>query len=222
MTVNEMITSFLVYYDRITSFSAPGYENSEKLLFLNNGQDDFIKDRMFGQNFQPPAFEDNQKRVADLRTLITSGALSYTSTDALGLRQYTLPADFLYSIKAFATCTRTGYPIIGTGELMECNFVKSEEIGKLLNTTYNRTHFIKPFISISGTSVHLIVDRFTTNTALTLHYIKKPAALIVGGSCDLPVHTHQEVVEIAVRQALQVLQDPRWNTAVSEEKLKSN
>ncbi|KKP51373.1 MAG: hypothetical protein UR43_C0022G0011, partial [candidate division TM6 bacterium GW2011_GWF2_33_332] len=74
-----MIESFLLYYDRITSFSAPGYQTAEILVFLNNAQDDFIKDRMFGQNFQPPAFEDNQRRVADLRTIVTNLALTYVS-----------------------------------------------------------------------------------------------------------------------------------------------
>jgi hypothetical protein len=222
MTVNQMIESFLVYYDRITSFSAPGYQPGEILLFLNNGQDDFIKDRMFGPNFQPPAFEENQKRVADLRTLVTSNSLTYTTTDTIGLRQYTIPTDFLYPIKPYALCTRSGYPVITSGELMECKPVKSDQVGKLLNSTYNKTYFIKPYYTITGTSLHLIIDRFTTNTSIILHYIKKPTELVTGGSCDLPIHTHQEIVEISVRQALQVLQDPRWQTAVAEDKLKSN
>lgn len=221
MTVDQMISSFLIYYDRITSFSAPGYLPSEQLLFLNNGQDDFIKDRMFGKNFQPPAFEDNQRRVADLRTLITIGSLTYTTTDAQGLRQYTIPSDFMFSIKAFATCTRTGYPTVTNAENFECKPIKSEEIDKFINKTSNRTHFLRPLLTISGLSVHLIVDRFTTNTALILHYIKKPTALAVGGNCDLPTHTHQEIVDIAVRQALQATQDPRWQTSVQEEQLKS-
>jgi hypothetical protein len=147
MTVDQMMEAFLVYYDRITSFSAPGYQPSEQLLFLNNAQDDFIKDRMFGQNFQPPAFEDNQRRVADLRTIVTSGNLTYVSQDVHGARQYTIPADFMFSIKAFAVCTRTAYPIISSSEEFECNFIKSEEVGKFISTTYNKTHFIKPVVS---------------------------------------------------------------------------
>jgi hypothetical protein len=223
MTVDQMIESFLVYYDRITSFSAPGYEEYEKLLFLNNAQDDFIKDRMFGQNFQPPAFEDNQRRVADLRTLIvTPTALVYSSTDLLGARQYTLPANFMFHIKAHAICTRSNYPIVSSSEYFECNFIKSDQVEKVLNSTANKTHFVKPFIAISGSVVKLIVDRFTTNTGLSLQYLKMPTALIVGGTCDLPAHTHQEIVDMAVRQALQVLQDPRWQTSVQEEKIKSN
>ena len=223
MTVDQMIESFLIYYDRITSFSAPGYETDEILLFLNNAQNDFIKDRMFGQNFQPPAFEDNQRRVADLRTLVVAPTdLVYTSVDLLGSRQYTLPANFMFHIKAHAICTRSNYPIVASSEYFECNFIKSEQVEKVLNSTANRTHFLKPFITISGTTVKLIVDRFTTNTGLSLQYLKTPTALISGGSCDLPVHTHQEIIDMSVRQALQVLQDPRWQTSVQEEKIKSN
>jgi hypothetical protein len=222
MTVDQMIESFLLYYDRITSFSAPGYETSEILIFLNNAQDDFIKDRMFGSNFQPPAFEDNQRRVADLRALVKIGGLVYQSNDTYGARQYILPTDFMFAVKALAVCTRTGYPSISSSEYIECNFIKSEEIGKFVNTTYNKTHFLKPYVSIAGTLVHLIVDRFTSNTELTLYYLQKPTVLIEGGSCDLSTHTHQEIVDMAVRQALQAIQDPRWTSSVQEEKIKSN
>lgn len=222
MTVNQMIESFLVYYDRITSFSAPGYQTAEIVLFLNNAQDDFIKDRTFGQNFQPPAFEDNQRRVADLRALSTITNPAYSAIDTLGCRLYTLPTDFLFAIKCIATCTRTGYPLVTASELFECSFIKTEEISKLISTVHNKTHFLKPYCTIAGTYIKIIVDRFTFNTAITLEYLKKPTALIAGGNCDLATHTHQEIVDIAVRQALQVLQDPRWQTAVTEEKLKSN
>jgi hypothetical protein len=222
MTVNEMLESFLVYYDRITSFSAPGYEAVEKLLFLNNAQNDFIKDRMFGQNFQPPAFEDNQRRVADLRTLVTSLNLIYVSQDSHGARQYTIPVDFMFAIKAYAICSRSAYPVILSSEEFECRFIKSEEVGKFLSTTYNKTHFLKPVISISGLYAKVIVDRFTTNSTLSLQYIKKPMILAENGICDMPVHTHQEIVDMAVRQALQAIQDPRWQSSVTEEKIKSN
>jgi hypothetical protein len=221
MTVNEMISSFLIYYDRITSFSAPGYKDSEKLLFLNDAQADLIKDRMFGKNFQPPAFEGNQKRVADLRTLIKVDGLDYNSQDTFGSRQYTIPADFLYPIKAFAGCTRSNHPVVNTTELFECIFIKTEDIGRVTNSTVNRTHFIKPYLSISGQYVNLIVDSFTTNTELNLHYIMKPSVLIAGGACNLPEHTHQEIVDIAVRRALKTIGDPRWETSVAEDKLKT-
>jgi hypothetical protein len=177
---------------------------------------------MFGKNFQPPAFEDNQKRVADLRTLIVIANLTYSGNDSIGARQFTVPTNFMFAIKALAQCTRSAYPVISSSEYIECNFIKSEETGKFINTTYNRTHYLKPYITISGTSAHLIIDRFTINTVLTLHYIKIPTALIANGSCDLPIYTHQEIIDLAVRQALQATQDPRWQTSVAEEKIKTN
>lgn len=223
MTVNGMIASFLAYYDRITSFSAPGYLTDEILLFLNSAQDDFIKDRMFGQNFQPPAFEDNQKRVADLRTLVTlSTALTYTSNDINGARQYTIPSNFMFAIKANATCTRTNYPLISSAENFGCRFIKTEEFEKLFNTTYNKTHFLRPFTTISGTVLKIMGDRFTTITNVYLQYLRVPSALVEDGTCDLPAHTHQEIVDISVRQALQAIQDPRWQSQVQEEKLKTS
>lgn len=222
MTVDQMIESFLVYYDRITSFSAPGYNTAEILLFLNNAQNDFIKDRMFGQNFQPPAFEDNQRRVADLQILVDNTLLSYVSQDSYGARQYSLPTLFMFAIKVNAQLTRSGYPVIASAEDIECKLIKTEEFGKFFNSTVNRTHFLKPVAAISGTYVKVLPDRFTTISAVRVQYVKTPTVLASAGACDLPAHTHQEIVDMAVRQALQATQDPRWQSSVAEEKIKSN
>jgi hypothetical protein len=222
MTVNEMLESFLVYYDRITSFSAPGYEAAEKLLFLNNAQNDFIKDRMFGQNFQPPAFEDNQRRVADLHTLINRWGLVYSGNDTLGWRSYTLPTVFMFFIKAIAVGTRTNYPVISSSENFECDYIKQENIMKFTSSSVNKTHFIKPVVYIADGHIQVMGDRFTTISALTLQYLRKPTVLVENGTCDMPEHTHQEIVDMAVRQALQAIQDPRWQSSVTEEKIKSN
>lgn len=221
MTVDEMISSFRQYYDRITSYSAPGYLDAEILLFLNNAQTDVIKDRMFGVNYQPPAFEDNQKRVADLLPLISISSLVYTSLDSYNARQYTLPADFLYFIKAYATCTRSGYPLVSSSRMFECKFLRSGDIGNVYNAEYNRTHFLRPYITISGTTAKVIVDRYTTNSALVMHYINEPTELASAGSCDLPDHVHQDIVDVAVRQALQSISDSRWQTKVQDNAISS-
>jgi hypothetical protein len=221
MDVDQMIEAFDIHYDRISSFSSPGYEVDEKLIFLNYAQGQFVKDRMFGEKFQPPAFEDNSKRVADLRTLVKPASLFFNSIDPVGAALYTLPTDFLYPINANALCTRTNYPIVTSGEYFDCQTIKTEHKLKFINSTTNRTHFIKPKVVIAGTFLELIVDRFTTVTEVLLNYIVEPTELIEGGTCDLPEHTHDEILDIAVMVALQTIQDPRLITKIQTEMAKT-
>lgn len=224
MTVNGMISSWKQYYDKITNFSAPGYENNEILLFLNNSQDEFIKERMFGEKFMPPAFEDNQKRVADLRPLITGNIPgTFTTYSYLAkCKGMAIPADLMFIIGLSAVVTRTE-PYTPDPEWVECDFIKGENAGKFNTTTYNKPYFKRPKYFVLGSVVYVIFDSYTTgyadaNHKYNLQYIKKPTELVADEECDLETHTHQEIVDIAVRQALQVSQDPRFQSKLIEEK----
>lgn len=220
-----MITAFLVQYDYISSGSAPGYTTDEILLFINNAQDEFIKERMFGKNFQPPAFEQNQKRVADLQTLINSVALSAynTGTAYYGESRYTIPTSpaFLYYIDVLATVSRSAYPSM-TSKIVKCEYINHASAPKYLDSEINRTHFINPVAWIDNGLLHIIKDRFTTLSLVSLVYIKKPNAIANNSSSpSVPLHTHTEIVDLAVWKALQVTGDPRWQTATAEKQLKT-
>jgi len=221
MTGQEMIDSFYQYYDRITNFSAPGYETDEVLLFLNNAQDEFIKDRAFGKGFQPPALEDNQKRVADLRPLITNITKSVAPGASDGLHYTTGPSDYLYYITSMAKVTRTNPTI--NAEFVECKYIKNEEQKKFLHSAVNVTHHINPVVFSDNyftNNLWIQADSYTTISHIGLSYISQPTAIETGAASVLEDHTHQEIVDIAVRQALQVQQDPRWQSQVAEQKIK--
>jgi len=225
MTGQEMIDSFKQYYDRITNFSAPGYEDPEILLFINNAQDEFVKDRTFGKRFQPPALEDNQKRVADLRPLLNNVTRTVTTGPA-GLYSITGPTNYLYYISSMANVTRTNPPI--TAEYVECTYIKTEDWSKFKQSAVNVTHHINPAVFSEGLTDKLIyvqVDSHTTDVAnVLLSYVEHPTAIGTGTAevdMSLEPHTHQEIVNIAVRHGLQVQQDPRYQSQVTEQTIKS-
>lgn len=230
MTGVEMISSFLQLYDYVTSMNAPGYNSTEILLFLNNAQDEFIKDRMFGKNFQPPAFEQNQKRVADLQTLIVSPLtiVLVGSPGSYNERTYTwsTPApNYLYYLESISLITRSNHPVISSGEWIVNKFINHANIGKFINSTINKTIFLHPVAWIEGNSLKVMGDQYTTISATNgqkLSYIKKPSAITNSSSeLTLPPHTHQEIVELAVRAGLVALGDPRWQAALIEHQNKT-
>jgi hypothetical protein len=222
---DDMITSFEQYYDKVTNLAAPGYEDSEILLFLNNAQDNFIKERLFGDKFRPPAFEDNQKRVADLRPLVkhTVIASTYMSASPFFSRSYICqyPDDLMFLVDMEAKISRTE-PVI-TKQYMKCDFVKLENSRKFDTSPFNKPHFKHPKYYIEITKIYLIFDAYTVGChdldhPVKLRYIKKPKVLAAGEDCSLEDYTHQEIVDMAVRQAMQVSQDQRFETKVIEEK----
>lgn len=232
-----IILAFKIYYDRITSFSAPGYEQSEILLFLNNAQDEFIKNRTFGQNFQPPALEDNEKRVADISPLIdTIGDANVIMDTRYGiswkLAKSHLTSDrMMWIVEARVSISRTAYPYVN-GEWTKCELIKSENASKFITNTVNKTHFINPKYFQDTANIWFIGDTYSEDLdEVRLTYIKRPYPIIPTiGEYDgtygatkmsLVPEVHQEIVNIAVRQALQVTQDPRWKTSVTEQQIKT-
>ena len=236
MIGSEILTAFDQYYDKITNFQAPGYLEAEKLLFLNNAQDEFVKERTFGKNFQPPAFDDNPKRVADIRSLVAHGSWALTEVSVYGtnsksLNLYDEDSSFLYLMKASARITRTN-PVM-TAEYIPCREIKLGEAEGFKDTTLNRTWFKNPvYFSIRNIGLVIIADYYTTVLDYAkVEYVRQPypitAAILdfngtfASGYMSLESHVHQEIVDMAVRSAMHVSKDQRYQTQIAEGQIKS-
>jgi hypothetical protein len=237
MTGSEMIEAFRLYYDRITSFSAPGYLDDEILIFLNNAQNDFIKERVFGKDFQPPAMDDNQKRVVDLFPLSTMANITSVSYTTEYVGSYNISktsatlTNVLYTIGMSARVTRTNPDI--TQEYVLCRKIKIENVGRFLNSATNKTHFVSPVYIERHDGYYIIADNYTTSIdRAKIDIVRKPQTITEtiadyngtysSGYMSLHTSVHQEIVDMAVRQALQVSQDPRWQSSVAEGQIKNS
>jgi len=238
MTGSEMISMFYVYYDRVASLTARGYEVSEVLQFLNNAQDQLIKDRVFGKNFQPPAIEDNEKRVADISPLlkyieITTGISSSTSygNSWIVSKSMTEAARIQYILRIDARITRTNPTV--SAEYIRCDRIKTKNIGKFVSSAVNRTHFINPKFAEEMQGIYVIgdyyvsaMDRIKVNGILKPYPITEAIAdynnIYSADYMNLAPHTHQEIVDLAVQEALQVIGDQRWATKTQEQMIKTS
>lgn len=72
----------------------------------------------------------------------------------------------------------------------------------------------KPLRLFLGDTVELITDGNYQVLVYYLRYLKKPAVVSLVGNidCDLPEHTHDEIVKIAVNMALENIEHPRYQT----------
>ena len=242
MTGAEAIESFLIHYDLKTSFSAQGFEEAEILLFLNNAQDQFIKDKVFGENFQPPAFDDNQKRVVDILSIVKRESLSngmgyvgaaslYGSSAYFATKSQLFSGRGLYTIEFEARITRTNPTM--TEEYVRCQRIKTEDLGRYTANSANRTHFLNPKIVEEDDNYYIINDYYTTNldtvrvTAVLRPYPITAASFEFDGTYDanhmnLDTSVHQELVDMAVAAALQTSGDKRFQTKIGEDQINTN
>lgn len=198
MTQAEMLIYFKERYN-LSKFANQGKLNSELYLYLNAAVNIFVKTRFTGNNPRQIAFEQDIKRRDDLRTLIKkSSALSSsaTSVEVPNGKQYTFPNDFLFFVK--------GYCNIKIGETdrwFSCIDIPTLESYRFISTPINKPVIIEPKIFYeSATTFTVLVDSddiANLDTAI-VQYIKKPNVISDSVACDLPEHTHEEIVELAV------------------------
>ena len=99
-----------------------------------------------------------------------------------------------------------------------CKYVQHDDIFKLLSDPFNTTKFTAPLYTISGSTIELYSNDIFLIDMLKLLYIRKPAKVSLSSqvSCDLPEHTHQEVIDMTVSTILGNIGDPRYQIAAAE------
>ena len=215
MTEREM----LIELERRIQLADPNTEISEKLssdaLFtmLNAGLDKFVKTRYSGLNIKGTGFEVTQKRIDDLRSLVTTADFSSITDNTI-----TLPTDYLLTLGETAGISSTTScwpkngetPIIRTTDVLEGTI---ESIDAMLENSLSahrlRLNRAKPIRLYQGNTIKLYTDgNYTVNT-YKLTYLRHPAKLgdptkTSVEYTDLPKHTHLEIVQLALQHYMSV------------------
>jgi hypothetical protein len=181
--------------DKTEGLAYPAFEPEELDFWINEAIDRFIKTRYSGMNPVREAFEQDQKRVDDLRSIVkeilltpdlssateTSGVYTLSfKPNSYHIDQDDFPADYLLflndevllsfnnEVTGVATTLRT-YPIICT----------SDTYSTKVNDPYSehRLHLntARPLRMFSSKGIELITDGNYTITSYYLKYLRKPS-----------------------------------------------
>lgn len=103
-------------------------------------------------------------------------------------------------------------------EVHACKFVQHDDIFKLLSDPFNTTKYTSPLYTISGSDIEIYSSDIFLIDLVKLLYIRKPAKVSLSSqvSCDLPEHTHQEVIDMTVSTILGNIGDPRYQISAAE------
>jgi hypothetical protein len=97
-------------------------------------------------------------------------------------------------------------------------FVQHDDVAKLLNDPFNTTKHTSPLTTIRDQYIDIYTSDIFIIQDVKITYIRKPQqiSLSLGISCELPIHTHQEIVDITVSSILEGIGDPRYKSASNE------
>lgn len=107
-----------------------------------------------------------------------------------------------------------------TREIHPNKFIQHDDIFKLLTDPFNKTKHTAPLSTIQGDNIEIYTDDTFLIEEVKLLYLRQPAKVdntsTVPVNCDLPDHTHQEIVDMTVSTILGNISDPRYSISVTE------
>jgi hypothetical protein len=231
MTISEMHTQFKVLVDKVDSFNSANLLPEEIDMFLQNGYEEFIETRMSGLNTHNKGFEETQKRMDDLKGLISpfSSTTFNQTQDSLKNGYFvTLPVDYRHSVLE-ALDVECIIPNGGVGDRqIEVIPITHGKFNRLLQNPFTKPDKYKAYRISYGNTHELILDATLTPTNYVMRYIRKPITIDLAqikggvdgtGSIDLDESTHREIVSNAVRMALEDIMSPRTQTYNIENKI---
>lgn len=205
------VRDFQIEFERRLKLMDPslGIENklsSDTIFsFLNEAVDKFVKTRYSGLNSKSEGFEQSQKRIDDLRTLVKNRDYSLVEGNKVEL-----PNDYMFLLGDTA-----GIQPVGNNPCWSSDTVKYtdtleatiETIDKQLSNTLSEHRLnyntAKPLKLIRQNAITFYTDGNYNVTEYKLNYLSTPNKLKIGDAekeyTSLPEHTHIEIVKIAVQ-----------------------
>lgn len=228
MTISEMHIAFKLGLDKTESLQYPSFLPEEIDFWLNQAIRRFVKTRYSGLNVKHEGFEQSQKRIDDLRTLVREVTVSCTTSGAIKPNGYVLTDGFSNSvfdavpywlslgeevkIHYYLTTVPygpTGDKRVGVVDVTSDNY--RSKIDDPLSDHILHYDEAKPLRLFYDDTIEFISDGTYTILEAYIRFVKQPVTVVIGNNtdCDLAEHTHEEIVGMAVQLALENVEQPR-------------
>lgn len=215
---------FQIEFERRLQLMDPNLVIKEKLTsdtiisFINEAIDKFYKTRYSGINFKAQGFEQTQKRIDDLRTLIKNNKYTEGSINKSDRNSYSieLPEDYVLLLgdtagiqpsnlnECWETNERGEYIIKYTDTLESTIETLDRQLGNSLSEHKLKYCQARPLKLIQDNNVILYTDGNYKISEYQITYLAKPSKIDSSNITnleytDLPEHTHMEIVKMAIQ-----------------------
>lgn len=219
MTISEMHTALDLELDKTSALDLPVFTSTEKDFWINSAIKKFVKTRYSGFNVKKQGFEETQKRIDDLRTLIITEDLTLATTEAMYPNGYNfeLGNPYWFTIAEEATITMDD-----TEDEKRVGVIQGDQNSyrRMIDDPFSEhiVHYnnAKPIRLFYENSVELISDGNYTVDTYHLTYLQEPTEVdSTDGDtvdCNLPDHTHDEIVKMTANMILENIESPRYQS----------
>ena len=232
---------FQIEFERRLQMIDPTLERENKVssdqLFsvLNEAIDKFWKTRYSGLNSKQQSFEQTQKRIDDLRTLVKTKVYDNEEiTSNNNVYTVTLPTDYVLLLGDTAgilppegvdmKCWKkdsNGEYIVNYSDTIEG---KIETIDRQLENSLSEHRLkyssAKPIKLVKDNTIELYTDGKYRVSSYKIDYLTKPSKLSLDNPSaeytDLPEHTHMEIIKLAVQLFLSTKATQNYNIYSNE------
>jgi len=99
-----------------------------------------------------------------------------------------------------------------------CKYVQQDDIYKVLDDPFSSTKAAAPLYTVQENFVDLYSTITFLPTTTVIKYLRRPARMrkATGSGSELPEHTHDEIVEMAVKSILETIESPRYQSQSNE------
>jgi len=99
-----------------------------------------------------------------------------------------------------------------------CKYVQQDDIYKVLDDPFSTTKGSSPLYTMQENFVDLYSNIMFLPTTTVIKYLRRPALMrrATGSGSELPEHTHDEVVEMAIKSILEAIESPRYQSQSGE------
>jgi hypothetical protein len=98
-------------------------------------------------------------------------------------------------------------------EVHAVKVVQFDDVYVMTKDPFNKTKYSSPLATMRGEHIDLYTDETFIIDKVRLTYIREPQIVESPATdCDLPIHTHEEIVKMAVSSILEGISDPRYQT----------
>jgi hypothetical protein len=190
MTISEMHTAFKLELDKIDSLQYPSFTSNEIDYWLNQAIRRFVKTRYSGTNYKREGFEQTQKRIDDLRTIVREVTVTCTATEAIkSIGEATIDSYVLTNGFSNSIFTAAPYWLsLGEEVLLTIGLattirqgvteVTADEYRSEIDNPYSsfRLHYgnAKPLRLFYNDTIEFISDGNYVVTSAYVRYIKQP------------------------------------------------
>ena len=102
--------------------------------------------------------------------------------------------------------------------LSMCKYAQHDDVITMMNDPFNITDYRSPIYTVQENYIDIHTDNTFVVPEVNIKYIRKPKdiSIITGTGCELPVHTHDEIVEMAVKSILEGIEAQRYQSQSME------